>query len=132
MKKPADARILRSGGLGPSLAVAVRGNQRAHVPKVAMVIRGYSARMTSATNLEVRWAGSVRYHIGGEGELLLLLHGLAGSTRNWVELLPELVKRYRVLAVDLPGHARSGRLPRGASTADFAGVAAAVLEAEAQ
>ena len=86
--------------------------------------------MTAATNLESRLSGSVRYHVGGEGEPLLLLHGLAGSMRNWVELLPDLVQRYRVLAVDLPGHAGSGRLPRGASTADFAAAAAAVLEAE--
>ncbi len=74
--------------------------------------------------------GSVRYYVGGEGEPLLLLHGLAGSTGNWVELLPELVQRYRVIALDLPGHAGSGPLPRGASTADFAAVAAAVLVAE--
>ena len=86
--------------------------------------------MTAATNLETRTAGSVRYHVGGEGEPLLLLHGLAGSSGNWIELLPDLVKRYRVMAVDLPGHAGSGALPRGASTADFAAVAAAVLEAE--
>jgi len=86
--------------------------------------------MTSAT-LETRRAGSLRYHVGGEGEPLLLLHGLAGSTGNWVELLPDLVRRYRVIAVDLPGHAGSGRLPRGASTADFAAVAAGVLETEA-
>jgi len=87
--------------------------------------------MTSATNLETRTAGSVRYHVGGEGEPLLLLHGLSGSSENWVELLPDMLTRYRVLAVDLPGHAGSGPLPRGASTADFAAVAAAVLDAEA-
>jgi pimeloyl-ACP methyl ester carboxylesterase len=96
-----------------------------------MVVEGYSPRMTSATHLEARSAGSLRYHVGGQGEPLLLLHGLSGSAGNWVELLPELVQRHRVLAVDLPGHAGSGRLPRGASTADFADVAAAVLEAEA-
>src|SRR5215207_5231286 len=87
--------------------------------------------MTSATRVDTRTLGSVRYHVGGEGEPLLLLHGLAGSTGNWAELLPDLLQRYRVLAIDLPGHAGSGRLPRGASTADFAAVAAAVLEAEA-
>jgi len=86
--------------------------------------------MTAATSLETRTAGSVRYHVGGDGEPLLLLHGLAGSTGNWVEVLPDLVERYRVLAVDLPGHAGSGRLPRGASTVDFAAAAAAVLEVE--
>ena len=86
--------------------------------------------MTAATNLRARMLGSVRYYVGGEGEPLLLLHGLAGSTGNWVELLPDLVQRYRVIALDLPGHGGSGPLPRGASTADFAAVAAAVLEAE--
>ena len=50
---------------------------------------------------------SVRYYVGGEGEPLLLLHGLAGSAANWVELLPALVRRFRVLALDLPGHAGS-------------------------
>jgi pimeloyl-ACP methyl ester carboxylesterase len=74
---------------------------------------------------------SVRYYAGGEGEPLLLLHGLAGSAGNWVELLPDLVRRHRVLAVDLPGHAGSARAPRGTSMNDFAAVAAAVLEAEA-
>jgi pimeloyl-ACP methyl ester carboxylesterase len=75
---------------------------------------------------------SVRYYAGGEGEPLLLLHGLAGSAGNWVELLPDLVRRHRVLAVDLPGHAGSARPPRGTSMNDFAAVAAAVLEAEAE
>jgi pimeloyl-ACP methyl ester carboxylesterase len=86
--------------------------------------------MTAATEFELRRTGLVRYYAGGEGEPLLLLHGLAGSTGNWIELLPDLLQRYRVVAVDLPGHAGSGRLPRGASTVDFAAVAAAVLETE--
>ena len=86
--------------------------------------------MTAATNLERRTLGSVEYHVGGRGEPLLLLHGLAGSTRNWCEVLPQLVERYCVVAVDLPGHARSGRLAPGATTADFADTAAAVLDAE--
>jgi len=95
-----------------------------------MVIEGYFARMTAATNLETKLLGSLEYHVGGRGNPLLLLHGLAGSTGNWCEVLPELVERYRVIAVDLPGHARSGRLPRGATTADFADAAVAVLQAE--
>jgi pimeloyl-ACP methyl ester carboxylesterase len=86
--------------------------------------------MTAATNLETRALGSLRYHVGGEGEPLLLLHGLSGSTENWVELLPELLERHRVVAVDFPGHAGSGRLSRGATIGDFVAAAAAVLEAE--
>jgi pimeloyl-ACP methyl ester carboxylesterase len=86
--------------------------------------------MTSATNLEARVSGSLHYHVGGAGLPLLLVHGLAGSSGNWCEVLPQLVERYRVIAVDLPGHGRSGALPRGATTSDFASSVAAVLEAE--
>lgn len=86
--------------------------------------------MTAATSLETRRTGSVEYHVGGAGEPLLLVHGLGGSADNWVEALPELLRRYRVFAVDLPGHAGSGRLPRGATIDDFAAAAGAVLEAE--
>ena len=95
-----------------------------------MVTEGYFARMTAATILETRIAGPVAYHVGGEGEPLLLVHGLGGASDNWIEVLPELVRRYRVIAVDLPGHAGSPPLARGATMGDFAAVTAAVLEAE--
>lgn len=47
-----------------------------------------------------------RWHLQqmGEGEDVLLLHGLAGSSHSWRDLIPELAKRYRVTALDLPGH----------------------------
>ena len=95
-----------------------------------MVNEGYVAGMTAATTLERRAAAGAGYHVGGDGEPLLLVHGLGGAAANWVEVLPELVQRYRVLAVDLPGHAGSPPLPRGASVDDFAAVAAGVLAAE--
>ena len=86
--------------------------------------------MTAATSLETRRAGAVEYHVGGAGEPVLLVHGLGGSADNWVEVLPELVERHRVLAVDLPGHAGSEPLARGATMDDFAAATAAVLDAE--
>ena len=86
--------------------------------------------MTSATNLETRVSGGVHYRVGGSGEPLLLVHGLAGSWRNWCEVLPALLERHRVIAVDLPGHGGSAAPPRGTSTADLAASVAAVLEAE--
>lgn len=95
-----------------------------------MVVEGYCGRVTAATALETRRAGPVDYHVGGSGEPILLIHGLAGSAGNWVEVVPALVERHRVLAVDLPGHARSEPLPRGATTDDFAVAVAAVLDAE--
>lgn len=86
--------------------------------------------MTAATHLESRISGAVHYEVGGAGQPLLLLHGLAGASGNWCEVLPALLERYRVIAVDLPGHGRSGALPRGATTADFSASVAGVLEAE--
>jgi pimeloyl-ACP methyl ester carboxylesterase len=86
--------------------------------------------MTAATGLEPRTLGTLRYHVGGSGEPLLLLHGLGGSAANWNELVPALVERFRVVAVDFPGHAGSGTLPRGAGMSDFAAFAADVLAAE--
>jgi pimeloyl-ACP methyl ester carboxylesterase len=84
----------------------------------------------TAANLDRREHGGVRYRVGGEGDPLLLVHGLGGSTENWCELLPAAAARYRVVAVDLPGHAGSVGLPRGATTSDFADAVAGVLDAE--
>ncbi|HXG03458.1 MAG TPA: alpha/beta fold hydrolase, partial [Candidatus Binatia bacterium] len=44
---------------------------------------------------------------------LVLLHGLGSSSADWLFQVPVFAARYRVLAVDLPGHGRSearGRL----------------------
>jgi pimeloyl-ACP methyl ester carboxylesterase len=90
--------------------------------------------MTAATNLleERVLEGDMRlrYLVGGEGEPVVLVHGLGGAASNWVELLPGLLARYRVLVLDLPGHGGSGTLPRRAGMSDFADAVAAVLEHE--
>lgn len=93
--------------------------------------------MTSATHtlgLEPRRVSvdgiDVRYFTGGEGDSLLLLHGLGGSAANWVELLAEALDRYRVLVPDLPGHGGSGRLGPRAGMSEFADVVAGLIEHE--
>jgi pimeloyl-ACP methyl ester carboxylesterase len=92
--------------------------------------------MTSATGgllgLEERTLAEsgLRYYRGGSGPPVVLVHGLAGSATNWVEVVPELAGRYRLLVVDLPGHGRSPPPGRGSSVTDFAGSVAAVIEHE--
>ena len=39
---------------------------------------------------------------------VVLLHGLGSSSRDWTFQRPVLEARYRVLAIDLPGHGRTG------------------------
>lgn len=54
-----------------------------------------------------------RWHVqqAGSGPVLVLLHGTAASTHSYRDLLPELARRFTVLAVDLPGHAFTSRVP---------------------
>src|SRR3712207_4121557 len=52
---------------------------------------------------------------GGGARTLVCVHGLGGSHANWHDLGPLLVRRHRVLAVDLAGHGRTPRAGRSAS-----------------
>lgn len=51
----------------------------------------------------------VAYRLEGEGETLLLVHGIAGDSRTWLEPMRRLAPRHRVLAPDLPGHGASAK-----------------------
>jgi pimeloyl-ACP methyl ester carboxylesterase len=53
------------------------------------------------------------HHRGGSGEPLVLIHGIGHTWRGWKPMLPELKRRFDVLAVDLPGHGHSEPLPAG-------------------
>jgi pimeloyl-ACP methyl ester carboxylesterase len=74
--------------------------------------------------------GRVRYLTGGAGPPLVLVHGLGGSATNWCELAPLLVRRYRLLIPDLPGHGRSDPLPAVSGLDSFADRVVAVMEKE--
>ena len=51
--------------------------------------------------------GEIRYCDVGEGPLLLLIHTLRTQLDYFQELIPLLTNRYRVIAIDLPGHGHS-------------------------
>ena len=54
----------------------------------------------------------VSYRIGGEGPVLLLVHGMAGSSSTWRSVWDDLTASATVIAPDLPGHGRTDK-PRG-------------------
>jgi pimeloyl-ACP methyl ester carboxylesterase len=62
----------------------------------------------------------------GEGEAVLLLHGLGGSWRDWTPQVDNLRDRYRVVAVEHRGHGRSPAGDEPFTTALFAADAVAV------
>jgi pimeloyl-ACP methyl ester carboxylesterase len=52
----------------------------------------------------------VGYRLAGDGdETILLIHGMAGSSRTWRDVQPALAERYRVIAPDLLGHGESAK-----------------------
>ena len=54
----------------------------------------------------------IAYRDAGSGETLLLIHGMAGSSDTWRAVIPQLSRKYRVVAPDLLGHGQSDK-PRG-------------------
>ena len=54
----------------------------------------------------------VAYRTAGEGPVVLLVHGIAGSSATWSRVIPDLAERYTVIAPDLLGHGESAK-PRG-------------------
>jgi pimeloyl-ACP methyl ester carboxylesterase len=51
----------------------------------------------------------VAYRAAGEGPVLLLVHGMAGSSETWRHVMPALARRFTVLAPDLLGQGLSDK-----------------------
>jgi pimeloyl-ACP methyl ester carboxylesterase len=75
-----------------------------------------------APGLPVRWATvdghRVRYVVAGSGPTLVLLHTMRTQLDLFQRVIPALAERYRVYALDLPGHGWSD-IPAAEYTADF-------------
>ena len=54
----------------------------------------------------------IAYRTAGSGPVLLLVHGMAGSSATWRHVISALAERYTVVAPDLLGHGESAK-PRG-------------------
>jgi pimeloyl-ACP methyl ester carboxylesterase len=99
-----------------------------------MVLSGYFRRLTPATLLaglrprRVGSAGLLAYE-GGAGPSVVLLHGLGGAAANWAEVVPGLLPRYRVLALDLPGHGGSPPVPAATGLGSLVDAAAEAIRA---
>ena len=49
------------------------------------------------------------YRMAGSGPALLLLHGIAGSSEAWREVMPKLAEQHCVIAPDMLGHGQSAK-----------------------
>ena len=70
--------------------------------------RGMLLAGLPVTEKRFRFAGiSTTVLEGGDGAPIVLLHGPGEHSVKWLRVIPELVKTYRVIAPDLPGHGTS-------------------------
>jgi pimeloyl-ACP methyl ester carboxylesterase len=51
----------------------------------------------------------VVFRRAGSGEVIVLVHGLAGSSSTWKDVMPTLVETHDVIAPDLLGHGESAK-----------------------
>lgn len=65
---------------------------------------------------------TLAYRMEGSGPAILLIHGMAGSSSTWNQVIGRLAEHYTVIAPDLPGHGRSEKPRTDYSLGAFAGV----------
>lgn len=70
----------------------------------------------------------LHYEDHGQGEPVLLVHGLGSSTLDWEYQIPHLRQSRRVLAIDLRGHGRSDKPRQRYSMSLFASDVATLIE----
>ena len=51
----------------------------------------------------------VSYRTAGSGPVVLLIHGVAGTSEQWADVAPALAERFTVVAPDLLGHGDSAK-----------------------
>ena len=72
----------------------------------------WAEHVASGKRADVRGL-EVFYVDRGAGDAVVLVHGWASSSFSWRRNLPHLSRRFRVIALDLPGFGLSQRLPGG-------------------
>ncbi len=66
------------------------------------------AAVATGDSKTIDLGGEVHYTaFGGSGREMLLVHGLGGSSENWLAVGPQLAERFRVRALDLAGFGRT-------------------------
>ncbi|WP_136684295.1 alpha/beta fold hydrolase [Falsirhodobacter xinxiangensis] len=73
--------------------------------------------------------GVLSYREAGQGEPLVLIHGVGMQSAAWGPQIEALAGTHRVIALDMPGHGGSSPLPQGAGLVDFVAWAAQAIRA---
>jgi pimeloyl-ACP methyl ester carboxylesterase len=124
---PSRRHVLPSRARPASLASAGRAGPdygRSDAPDWRGV--GWRATLRAIT------IGGRRVHMvdigGGDGSPVVFVHGLGGRWQNWLENIPRIARRRRVVALDLPGFGRSQMPSEPLSMTYYASVIEQVCE----
>jgi pimeloyl-ACP methyl ester carboxylesterase len=66
-----------------------------------------------------RSAHGAAYYEAGQGAALILIHGVGMRLEAWAPQIEAFAKTNRVIAVDMPGHGESEKLPSGSAIREF-------------
>ena len=107
MRLPKFLAALTLGGIGYAVALSLATSRIKRFEDVDLASADVPGRF-----IEVE---GIRLHLleQGEGEPIVLIHGLGGSTFSFRFTIPALAERYRVVALDLKGFGYSARPPKG-------------------
>ncbi len=84
--------------------------------------------MTSTTPRRSETRRGAAYVAAGEGEPVMLLHGVGLRLEAWAPQIASLAATHRAIAVDLPGHGASAPIDRGSGLTAFVDWFVAVLD----
>jgi pimeloyl-ACP methyl ester carboxylesterase len=85
----------------------LRIDWREHLRMVELDTAGYPEASGGRTEINYVEMGPTEVGESEAGPPILLVHGLGGCWQNWLENIPGLARRHRVVALDLPGFGRS-------------------------
>ena len=68
------------------------------------------------------------YEVYGEGESLVLVHGLGSSTEDWEHQITFFAQYFQVIVLDIRGHGKTTKAPGPYSVSLFTGDVATLLE----
>lgn len=111
-------RRLKFLGWIAAILVAVLGGSYLFAPQWLMQANFTRQAMAAHLDTHSVQAGDTRwvYYEGGEGQTLVLLHGLADSKEVWLDTAKLLTPHFHVIIPDLPGWGDSSRVAGGSYT----------------
>ena len=118
-----DLAIVDATGPGGRITSEDIERAAAAVAASAAAPRTVVAELADGTKIAALMAGPA-----DATETIVFLHGLGGSQSTWASVLGHFAEKYRVVAVDLPGHGASDKPSPASTNYSIPGLAAKIGE----